>query len=245
MHKPMANSGDGADKRADVVRLTQLVAIAVVASAGIGYAFDESRAGTRAAAVGIALTYLVLAVGAVVYGLRHETLWRWLVPRWGDVTRGFFTGLVLFACAFGFVKLIAMHDSPRAAGMARLYLQLGDTKFLRLHQGWVGFAILVMATLEELVWRGWALSLIEDLTSRRAGWVLSGPLYALAHAPTLWALADPTVGKNPVVIIGALGAGWVWAGMARLFGRLGPGIICHALFDWAVLIMFRLWGPSV
>ncbi len=241
----MANSGDVAEKRADVVRLTQLVAIAVVASAGIGYAFDEGRAGTVAAAVGIALTYLVLGAGAVVYGLRHQVLSRWLVPRWGDVTRGFFVAIVLFACAFGFVKLITMHDSPHAAWMARIYLQLGDTKPLRLHQGWVGFAIVVMATLEELVWRGWALSLVESLTSRRAGWVLSGGLYALAHLPTFWALADPTVGKNPLVVIAALGAGWVWAGMARVFGRLGPSIVCHALFDWAVLMMFRLWGPSV
>jgi hypothetical protein len=30
--------------------------------------------------------------------------------------------------------------------------------------------------------------------------------------------------------------------MARAFGRLGPSIIAHALFDWAVVMMFPLWG---
>ena len=80
-------------------------------------------------------------------------------------------------------------------------------------------------------------------------------LYALVHLPTLWALSDTTLevgtkpgasGLNPIVVIGALGAGLVWGAMVRIFGgRLWPSIVCHALFDWAVLMMFRLWGPSV
>ena len=64
--------------------------------------------------------------------------------------------------------------------------------------------------------------------------------------PTLWALSDSTLGKNPMVLIAALGAGLVWSALARVFGdRLTPSIISHGLFDWAVLMMFRLWGPSV
>ncbi len=240
----MPPPGDGA-KRADVVRLAMLVGIAVIASGGIGYAFDEARAGSVQAAVGIGATYLVLGAGAVAFGARNRLLGRWLMPRGGDLTRGFLAALVLFACAFGVVKLLTLHESPRAAWMARLYLQLGDPKFLRQHQGWVGLVIFVFATLEEIVWRGWATTLLESLTSTRAAWIAGAVLYALAHLPTLWALADPSVGKNPMVILAALGAGLVWAAMARIFGRLGPSIISHALFDWAVLIMFRLWGPSV
>jgi hypothetical protein len=30
--------------------------------------------------------------------------------------------------------------------------------------------------------------------------------------------------------------------MARAFGRLAPGVLAHALFDWAVVMMFPLWG---
>jgi membrane protease YdiL (CAAX protease family) len=71
-------------------------------------------------------------------------------------------------------------------------------------------------------------------------------MYALAHVPTLWALSDGEIGKNPLVLIAALGAGLVWSALARIFGdRLMPSIVSHGLFDWAVLMMFRLWGPSV
>jgi len=30
--------------------------------------------------------------------------------------------------------------------------------------------------------------------------------------------------------------------MARRYGRLAPSIFAHILFDWTVLMMFRLWG---
>ena len=29
------------------------------------------------------------------------------------------------------------------------------------------------------------------------------------------------------------------------FERLLPGIFSHILFAWTVLMMFRLWGPSI
>jgi hypothetical protein len=32
--------------------------------------------------------------------------------------------------------------------------------------------------------------------------------------------------------------------MARSFGRLTPSILAHAAFDWAIVMMFPLWGPS-
>ncbi len=232
-------------KRADVVSVVMLVVIASGAAGAISYGFDSVRAGEPSAIIGLAATYAVLTALAISFAIRNELLAKWLVPGWGDVTRGFACALVVFVCAFGFVKLITMHGSPRAAWMARLYLQLGDTRPLRQHQAWVGVGIAVMATMEEVVWRGWAQSLLDNLVGRRFGWVAAGGLYALAHAPTLWALADPTVGQNPVVVIAALGAGLVWSAMARYFGRLWPSIICHALFDWAALMMFRLWGPSV
>src|SRR5262249_40832159 len=159
---------------------------------------------------------------------------------WGDITRGFACAFVLFVCAFGVVKLVTMNGSPRAAWMARLYLQLGDTKPLRQHQGWVGLAIVMLAIMEEIVWRGWVRTLLERLIRARFAWIAAAGLYALAHLPTLWALSDSDVGLNPLVMIAALGAGLVWSAMARYFGRLWPSIVCHALFDWAALMMFRL-----
>jgi membrane protease YdiL (CAAX protease family) len=235
-----------AERKSDVASVLMVVGIVSSAAAALSYGFDASRAGEPSALGAIAGTYVLLAAGAVVYGLRTKLLGRWLVPGWGDITRGFAFALVVFVCAFGMVKLLSAHGSPRAAWMARIYLQLGDTKPLRQHQGLVGLGITVMAVLEETVWRGWVQSLLDGLVGRRFGWVAAAALYALAHVPTLWALADSTVGLNPIVVMGALGAGLVWGAMVRIFGgRLWPSIVCHALFDWAVLMMFRLWGPSV
>ena len=112
-----------------------LVGIASATAWAIAYAFDATRAGEPSALVAIAGTYAVLTAGAVVYAVRTKLVGKWLIPGWGDITRGFACALVVFACAYGIVKLLTAHGSPRAAWMARLYLQLGDTKPLRQHQG--------------------------------------------------------------------------------------------------------------
>ena len=232
-------------KRGDVLRVVMLVVLAAAVASAVSYAFEPERAGQPSAMVALGVTYGVLAACALVFAWRTGRFKAWLMPRFGDLSIGFFSALVLFGLAYGFVKLVTMHHSPRAAWMAHLYLQLGETKPLRLHQAWVGVGIAVAAILEEIVWRGWAKSLLDDLVGLRAGWIAAAVLYALAHLPTIWALGDSSVGPNPIVFIGALGAGLVWSAMARVFVRLWPSIVCHALFDWAVLMMFRLWGPSV
>ena len=56
-------------------------------------------------------------------------------------------------------------------------------------------------------------------------WLVSVGLYALAYVPTMWALAAPG-GPNPILPLAALGAGLVWGGMARRFGRLDAGHRC-------------------
>ena len=61
-----------------------------------------------------------------------------------------------------------------------------------------------------------------------------GPLEHLHHRPDALAQADP-----------ALGGGLVWGFMARRYERLLPSVFSHVLFYWTVLMMFRLWGPSV
>lgn len=233
------------DKRGDVARVGMLVALTAAVSWAVSYAFDAERAGAPKALEVLGAVYFVLALAALVWAFRTKRLGEWLLPDWGDVTRGFVAALVLFGCAYGFVKLLTLHHSPREAWMARIYLQLGDPRPLRLHQAWVGVGIAVFAILEEIVWRGWAKSLLDELVGTRAGWVAAAVLYALAHVPTLFALADTTVGPNPLVVIAALGAGLVWSAMARVFGRLWPSIVSHALFDFAVLMLFRLWGNSV
>jgi hypothetical protein len=234
-----------ATKRADIASVSMLVAMTAAAAWGVSYSFDASRAGEPSAAIAIAATYGVLTACAIVWAVRNERVKAWLLPASGDLARGLVCAVILFACAFGVVKLVTMNASPRAAWMARIYLQIGDTKPLREHEAIVGVFIVLMSAMEEIVWRGWAKSLLDDLVGVRIGWIAAAVLYALAHLPSLWALSDSMAGNNPMVVLGALGAGLVWSAMTRVYGRVIPSIVCHALFDWSVLVMFRLWGPSV
>jgi len=79
--------------------------------------------------------------------------------------------------------------------------------------------------------------------------VWAAVLYALAYVPTAWALRAGSGaggglgGLDPLLPVAALGAGLLWGAMARFLGRLAPGVLAHALFDWAVVMMFPLWGP--
>ena len=87
-----------------------------------------------------------------------------------------------------------------------------------------------------------------DAAARRArglahgAWVWAAGLYALSYVPTMWSLRAGG-GLNPMLAIAAAGGALVWGGMARAFGNLAPSILAHALFDWAVVMMFPLWGP--
>jgi membrane protease YdiL (CAAX protease family) len=102
-------------------------------------------------------------------------------------------------------------------------------------------AVIAAAVAEELVWRGMVTQLLAERVGSRMAWVWAAVLYALAYAPTMWALRS-SAGLNPLLVGAALGAGLLWGAMARAFGRLAPGVLAHALFDWAVVMMFPLWG---
>jgi membrane protease YdiL (CAAX protease family) len=199
---------------------------------------------------------VVLAVVGVVRAHRDGNLYRrysfdesggagWLNVRSGDFSRGFVGAAALFGLAYLATKTFVPAGSPRESWLARLYLQLGDPSALRSHVVWVVAAIVVTAVTEELVWRGLVTSLLEDLVGSRRAWIWAALLYAVAQGPTLWALADPVAGLNPALPAAALVAGLVWGWMARRFERLLPGVFAHVLFDLTVLMMFRLWGPSV
>jgi membrane protease YdiL (CAAX protease family) len=153
--------------------------------------------------------------------------------------------VVLFAGAYAFTKLVAPVGSPRESWLARLYLQLGHPGELRANVKTMVLGIVVAAAAEEIVWRGLVTTLLAEQFGSRRAWIYSAVAYAAAHVPTIWALRDPVAGMNPVLVMAALAAGLVWGAMARMFGRLPPAILSHALFDWMVVMMFRLWGPSV
>jgi hypothetical protein len=222
-----------------------LAVIVGAVAAATHLAFQESRAGTMAFWLSLLLPYLCIAAFAVWRAHTDGVLRSWVRPKWGDFTRGFGGALALFAAAFALVKLVAPAGSPREGWLARLYLQFGDPSKLRDNVWPVAGMLVSMAILEEIVWRGLVTSLLEEKIGSRRAWVWAAVLYASAHAPTMWVLRDPKAGLNPTLVAAALGAGLVWGAMTRYFERLPPAIASHALFDWAVVMMFRLWGQSV
>ena len=234
-----------------------LAAIVVAIATGSYFAFQLTRAGEPTLMLWIGAPTVAIAAIAAVRARRDGTLYRrgsfdeggggagWLNVRGGDFTRGFGAALLLFGGAYGFMQLIAPAGSDRESWLARFYLQVGDPTTLRKNVVFVVAAIIIMAAAEELVWRGLVTSLLEELVGSSRAWVWAAVLYALAHVPTIWALRDPVAGLNPLLPAGALGAGLVWGYMARRFERLLPGIFSHVLFVWTVLMMFRLWGPSI
>lgn len=235
-----------------------LVSIVVAIAVGSHFAFQLSLTGQPLVLLWICAPTLIIAIIGAVRAHKDGDLYRrstfdekggsgsgWLNVRSGDFTRGFFAAALLFAGAWVFNRFVATPASGRDSWLARLYLQLGDPTALRAHVPYVIAAIIIMAVADELVWRGLVTSLLEERVGSRRAWVWAAVLYALAHAPTVWALRDPVAGLNPVLPLAALACGLVWGFMARRFERLLPSIFAHVLFDWTVLMMFRLWGPSI
>lgn len=229
-----------------VRRFFVIAAPVLLVALGASMGFQPSRAGTVAGFLWAAGPSVGLALFALAYAWRRSELALWLMPQWGDISRGFVAALALFGVSFGFVKLVVHESSPSAAWMIRLYAQAGDPSVLRDHLWLVAAGIVTASFAEEIVWRGLVRSALEESLGGRRAWLASAALYGAAHLPTMWALKDEHAGLNPMVPIAALAVGLVFGAMTRYYlGRLGPAMIAHAVFDWGVIVMFRLYGTSV
>ncbi len=218
-----------------------LIVVAVAVASFMG--FQLSQAGTLGFWALLGLPTVALAVLGLIRAHKDGELRGLLRPAWGDATRGVLGALAFFAVAYGFAR--ATSGGIKESWLARIYLQLGDPSLLRGHAVLVAVAIIVVAAAEEIVWRGLATTLLAEKLGSRRAWIFAAILYSVAHLPTLWALRDPEAGLNPVLPLAALAGGLLWGGMTRYFERLPPAIIAHALFDWIVIMTFRLWGVSV
>jgi membrane protease YdiL (CAAX protease family) len=221
---------------------TAHVAVAVIVTAvGSLLAFSPPRAGSLLFWALSGGPPVLLGAIAAIAAKREDLLREWLSPRWGDFTRGLLGALVLFAAAWAFVRVVCPVGSPREIWLVSLYGQIGDPRTLHARGAAVAVAIVVVTVAEEVLWRGMVTQRLAERVGSRTAWVWAAGFYALACTPTLWALRS-AVGLNPVLPMAALGGGLLWGAMARAFGTLVPSIVAHALFDWAVLMMFPLWG---
>jgi membrane protease YdiL (CAAX protease family) len=229
-----------------VMRPAAFVALAVVATAGSSYfAFRPQSSGTVAFWVLAGGPALVLGAASAAWAKRTDLLSEWLTPKWGDFTRGVVGAALLFACAWAFARLIAPVGSAREIWLVSLYGQLGDPRLMQAHAPAIGATIVAVALAEEVLWRGMATTVLAAAVGPRRAWLLAAVLYALSYVPTAWSLRSDAGGHgglNPMLPIAALGIGLLLGAMARAFGRLAPGILAHALFDWLAVMMFPLWG---
>jgi membrane protease YdiL (CAAX protease family) len=218
------------------------VAVAVVATtAAIGFALRPELAGSKAMYLVIAAAYAVLAGWALYEMWDDGTLLDRLSPRWGDLSMGVLVAGLLFAGSWVGRSLLASSGTPGQAWLFHIYLQLGDAA--QIERSLVITAVLlVVPILEEIVWRGMVLGHLTKQFGQRRAWPLAALLYAVSVVPSVFTLADPVAGKNPLLFVAALGCGIFWSFLASVTNRLPPVIISHIAFTYFSVTQFRAPG---
>jgi membrane protease YdiL (CAAX protease family) len=221
-----------------------LIAVGVAALVGLSMfvGMRPNAAGTPLVFLAPAVVYLGLAVAGVVRMNRDGTLGAKLRPRSGDLAFGALVATMLYFGAVAGRELLAPRGSVRQVWVARIYQQIGPFQDLDKRRVLaVSAAILLLAVLEELSWRGFVFSALEERLGTRRAWPATAILYSAAHLPTLTLLSEPFAPPNPLVVFMALGAGLVWGLIVAQTGRLPVAVLSHALFTWGIIVIFPLW----
>jgi membrane protease YdiL (CAAX protease family) len=208
--------------------------VTAVVAAAIAFAFRAHLAGTPTMWLGIAMPYAALSALALYRLYDDGTLLDVFKIRAGDVTVGVLTAGLAYGGAWAFERYFISTSPPKLAWLFRMAMQIGAG---RPSPVFLGLIIVGLAAAEELVWRGMVLgALAESFGTRRAA-PFAALAYALAHVPSMFTLADPDVGPNPLLVVAAFGCGLVWSFTATLAGRLPPVIVSHAVFSYFAIAM--------
>lgn len=212
--------------------------VTAVAAAAMWVAYHPERAGQRSVLFIAGGCYALLTVATLLFLRRRGELTSATRPRGGDMTLAALSAAVLYMAAFVGGGVLLPLGSPQNAWLMRIYLHLGDPRLTSTLM--LGLSVMLVAALEEVVWRGLVQRALATVMSGGRALLLTSALYALAHVTTLWQLGDPSAGFNPLLVTAAFGCGLVWGAMAWRFERLLPGVLAHALFSWAIVV-FPLW----
>jgi uncharacterized protein len=218
------------------MKLTLLTVTVITAAMALAFSLDAAASPRFWLTLG--LPYLALAALAVYKLWDEGALLDVLAPRWGDLSVGFVTGLLLLLSSWGARAVLAPAGSTRLAWLFRIYAQVGDTDAVQRSALYTSilFGIVIC---EELVWRSMVLDELTQRFGSRRGWPLSALCYGLTALPTLYTLRDPIAGYNPLLVTAALGCGIVWSFLASFKGRLLPVVIAHGVFTYFSLVQFR------
>ncbi len=221
------------------MRLVALVLIVVLAANG--FALRPALAGSAEMWLVLAAAYALLAALALYAMWEDGTLVERLTPRWGDISLGAMTAILLLVASWIARGALAPVGSAQNAWLLHVYLQIGPPDHIQRSVE-LTLLVLLVPFLEELVWRGLVLDRLTDRLGKRRGWPLAALLYAVSLVPTVFLLADPHAGLNPLLVVAALGCGIVWSFMASMSGRLPPVIISHVAFTYFSALQFRFPG---
>jgi len=214
-------------KALDSRGLAWIGVVVAVLTGAIAYAFRPGLAGSPTMWIAIGAPYLLLTGLGLVQLARRQRLTTLLGYRRGDPSIGILVGLVLLAAAWLFARQWLPAGASARAWLFSVFLLAGDP-------AWVpgGLLLFAIAICEEVVWRGWLQLELRDLLGPRRGWIACALLYAAVHTPTLFTLQDATAGKNPLLLIAALGGGLCWSFLVERTERLLPGLIAHGVFTY-------------
>lgn len=222
------------------MRSVAVVVLAVAAASA--YAFRLDVAGSWKCWAVLGATYAVLGAYSLWRMWDDGTLLDRLRPRWGDLSVGALTAMVLLFASWAARAVLAPFGTPRHLWILRIYAQLGDPEAIQRSVALTS-VVLLIPVLEEVVWRGHVLAVLEERLGSRRAWPIAALLYGLAVGPSVIALAVPGAGPNPLVVLATLGSGLVWAFTAMLMRRLPPVIFSHVAFLYFSVVQFR-WPGS-
>lgn len=221
--------------------MTRTALALAITLAGYTYAFRPAAEATPQFWLGVSVPYLLLALLALRDMWEEGSLVDKLEPRWGDLSMGAVSMIVLLFASWAGRSLLAPAGTVRQAWYFRIYLQLGNPEHIQ-HSIALTVLILLVAAAEEIVWRGMVLSELQARFGKRAGTPLAALAYGLSLAPTLWMLRDPLAGPNPLLVTAAMGCGLVWSFLTAQVGRLIPAIVSHMAFTYFSVVQFRWPG---
>jgi membrane protease YdiL (CAAX protease family) len=219
-------------------RLWSVALAFVLVTAGYAWAFQPSVAGTPEVLLRFAAPHVVLTALALRELSRDGVLLERLQPRWGDLSMGALTALLLLMASWAARAALAPPGSERQAWLLFIYVELGDPE--QIQRSILLSSLLIGITLaEEIVWRGLVTHRLTERFGARRGWLFAVALYSLASLPTAYTLRGPA-GLNPLLVLATFGCGIVWTFLAVRVGRLVPAIFSHMAFTYFSVVQFRI-----
>lgn len=167
-------------------------------------------------------------------------------PRPGDASYAFVVSLALFVAAYFFVVQVmapsallrvctprgAWVGPPNPTGFRAAIEWLRDDNCVAWGRAAAArgpmraVLVLLIASLEEIAWRGGVQHRLSDRLGATRGWLLASALYALTHLAT---------GRVSLALL-ALPAGLAWGALFRARGSLVAPVLSHAIFSYFFMV---------